>query len=73
MDPVFGALTHHGPLDDGIAAANGECDAGLVQDQVLLAFEESKGVSGLVHDDALSTGQGRVVEDVMVKARPIQD
>ena len=60
MDPVFGALTHHGPLDDGIAAVNGECDAGLVEDQVLFAFNQRDRVSGFVKDDALPTGQRRV-------------
>ena len=60
MDPVFGALTHHGPLDDDIAVVNGECDAGLVEHKALVTLKQCEGVAGFVHDDALSTGQGRV-------------
>ena len=54
MDSVFGALTHHGPLDDNSAVVNGECDAGLVQDRALSALEESDGVAGFVDHDTLS-------------------
>ena len=40
----FGALTHHGPLDDDIAVINGECDARLVQDDGVFAFQQRNGV-----------------------------
>tara|TARA_X000001036_G_scaffold261916_1_gene243455 strand:- start:712 stop:888 length:177 start_codon:yes stop_codon:yes gene_type:complete len=58
VDPVFGALTHHGPLDDNIAVVNGECDTGLVQDHAVFSLEENDGVSGFVDDDTLATSQG---------------